>query len=166
MTKEFTIRWLTADSVEADASELLRLLHALAQYEGWAKGMDITQTELIRRAQLPETPFRAVVAEVATGSTEKSGARLSLVGVATLLTTNYSFSMRPALELETLYVDGDWRRQGVGQAIMDAVIAHAKGGGYTKVEWNVLKSNLRAQAFYAQLGGKEQGQWARWRFKV
>ena len=162
MERTFTIRWLTPDSAEADAPELLRLIRGLAQYEGWARAIDITAGDLIRRAQLPEPPFRAALAEATSGAPKNKGSSVTLVGMATVFVTNYTFAQKPSLELEMLFVDGDWRSHGVGAAIMDQVFLHAQGGGYTKLEWNVLNTNARAQKFYAQMGGKHQVQWERW----
>ena len=45
---------------------------------------------------------------------------------------------------------------------MDAVIAHARTGGYVEMEWNVLKTNARAQTFYRQFGADVQPEWDRW----
>ena len=61
-----------------------------------------------------------------------------------------------------LYVTEPWRARGVGRALMDAVLDHARTGGFERVEWNVLAKNARAKAFYESLGGAEKDGWRRW----
>jgi len=162
MTQNFTIRWLTPETAEIDAAPLLRLIRHLAEFEAWEEFVDVDEAELIRRACLPNPPFRAVVAEVGDISGPPDGQPAALVGMATLFTTNYTYAQRPSLELEMLYVESNWRSQGVGAAIMDEVLRYARGEGYVELEWNVLKTNARAQKFYTQLGGKHQDHWHRW----
>ena len=84
------------------------------------------------------------------------------LGFATVFVTDFTYASRPSLELEMLFVADPWRRHGVGRALMDAVIAHARYGGYVEMEWNVLKTNARAQAFYRQFGADVQPEWDRW----
>ncbi|MEP2544004.1 MAG: GNAT family N-acetyltransferase, partial [Alphaproteobacteria bacterium] len=84
------------------------------------------------------------------------------VGFATVFPIPYAYAAKPSLELEMLYVTEPWRAQGVGRALMDAVLDHAKATGCERVEWNVLADNARAQAFYKSLGAAEKTGWRRW----
>ncbi|MEQ8507289.1 MAG: GNAT family N-acetyltransferase [Rhodospirillales bacterium] len=153
MTDDMTVRWMTPESAVADAPGLLALIQGLAEFEGWAEHVDITEDEIIRRARLPQPAFRAVLA------TDTHG---TAVGMATVYDTVYTHSLRPSLELEMLFVAEPWRARGVGRALITQVIETGKRGGYDKMEWNVLKTNARAQAFYRQFGGDEQAEWQRW----
>ena len=153
MTETITVRWISPDSVATDAPHLKALIQGLADFEGWGEHVDITENEIVRRALLPAPAFRAVLALAGDGPP---------VGMATVYDTVYTHSMRPSLELEMLFVTEPWRANGVGRALITEVIKFGRQGGYDEMEWNVLKTNARAHAFYRQFGGDEQAEWQRW----
>lgn len=51
----------------------------------------------------------------------------------------------------------EFRGQGLGSKLLDAVIKHAKNFGLEKVELNVYTTNLPAIALYRKFGFKEEG---------
>lgn len=157
MENTATIRWMTPLSAAADAPHLLALMGGLAGFEGWPDLLSITAAEIARRACTTPSGLQAVLAEAP---------EADLVGFATVFPIPYAYAARPSLELEMLYVTEPWRAQGVGRALMDAVLAHAKATGCERVEWNVLADNARAQAFYESLGGAEKAGWRRWGLTV
>jgi ribosomal protein S18 acetylase RimI-like enzyme len=66
----------------------------------------------------------------------------------------------------TLAVHPGWQGQGVGQALLEALIEWAKTApALEKIELNVRSSNTAAQALYRKLGFSEIGRWHR-RVKV
>lgn len=157
MGTPFAVRFVTAETAERDAAGLLALIRRLAAFEGWAANVTVTEAELVRRLVRPDPPFKAVVAETVDGV---------LIGMATVFATDYAYAARPSLELEMLFVEDAWRTRGVGRAIMERVLAHARAGDYEEIEWNVLKTNQRAQEFYRSLGGRPQDRWQRWGMQV
>lgn len=60
-------------------------------------------------------------------------------------------------QLRALFVDGESRGKGVGQALLNSVVARGTGG----VSLNVAKSNVDAQRFYARNGFSITGETAR-----
>ena len=54
-----------------------------------------------------------------------------------------------AIEIEDLFVDPDWMRQGIGRALVLDLIAIARGRGTGRVE---VTANQHALAFYEQAG--------------
>jgi putative acetyltransferase len=60
-------------------------------------------------------------------------------------------------QLRALFVDGENRGKGIGQALLDAVVARGAGG----VSLNVAKSNVDAQRFYARNGFSITGETVR-----
>lgn len=58
------------------------------------------------------------------------------------------FAATFAGQLRALFVHGDARGNGIGQALLDAVVANEAEG----VSLNVAKSNLDAQRFYVRNG--------------
>ena len=157
MKNTATIRWMTPLSAAADASGLLALMRDLADFEGWPDLLSITATEIAHRVSTSPPALQAVLAEAAEAPP---------VGFATVFEIPYAYAARPSLELEMLYVAEPWRAQGVGRALMDAVLAHARETGCERVEWNVLADNARAQAFYKSLGAAEKAGWRRWELTV
>ena len=153
MKTDATIRWMTADRADADAPGLLALMRDLAAFEGWPGLLSVTAAEIARRISTAPPALQAVLAEAPGGD---------LIGFATVFAIPYAYAMNPSLELEMLFVTEPWRAQGVGRALMDAVLGHARAGGFERVEWNVLAKNARAKAFYESLGGVEKDGWRRW----
>jgi GNAT superfamily N-acetyltransferase len=65
------------------------------------------------------------------------------------------FSQEPGGCLADIYVDGEYRRAGVGKALVEALTAwfHEKGLRY--YEWHVAARNEDSLAFWRSLGGRE-----------
>jgi len=57
-------------------------------------------------------------------------------------------------QLRALFVDGDARGKGIGQALLDAVLARETAG----VSLNVARSNVNALRFYARNGFSNTGE--------
>lgn len=68
-----------------------------------------------------------------------------------------------AIELHQLYVLGGWHGEGVGPALMDWALAHARADRRSEIVLSVYVDNVRAQRFYARYGFKEVG---RYQFRV
>ncbi len=74
--------------------------------------------------------------------------------------TNYStFLMKPGLYLEDLFVLPEYRRLGIGRALLSSLIQLAKEQGYGRVEWSVLDWNTEAISFYESLGANVLPNW-------
>ena len=58
----------------------------------------------------------------------------------------------PAAELRQLYVLKAWHGRGIAQALMDWVIAEARGRGAEELYLSVFTDNHRARSFYARYG--------------
>lgn len=54
------------------------------------------------------------------------------------------------------YVESSWRRQGIGQAAIEVLLASHRGRGTDLVEAGVLRDNVPAHAFWAHLGFEVQ----------
>ncbi|UCC89629.1 MAG: GNAT family N-acetyltransferase [Anaerolineales bacterium] len=58
----------------------------------------------------------------------------------------------PCMIIEELIVDEEARGQGVGRALIQAALDWARGQGCSEVEVSTEQANVKAQAFYRQLG--------------
>jgi GNAT superfamily N-acetyltransferase len=82
-----------------------------------------------------------------------------LIGFA-LFFKNYStFLTKPGLYLEDLYVQEAYRGQGIGKALLKAVVQIAQERSYGRVEWSVLDWNETAIAFYKKMGADILPDW-------
>ncbi|MCY1513096.1 Acetyltransferase (GNAT) family protein [compost metagenome] len=63
-----------------------------------------------------------------------------------------SLALQPAWLLSDLYVSEAARRQGVGEALMNAARAHAEANGACGLQLETARSNLAGQALYERLG--------------
>lgn len=73
---------------------------------------------------------------------------------------NYStFLTRPGLHLEDLYVQPEYRGQGIGRALIVHLAKLAVERGYGRLEWSVLVWNEPAIGFYQHLGATLLEDW-------
>jgi GNAT superfamily N-acetyltransferase len=77
---------------------------------------------------------------------------------------NYStFLARPGLYLEDLFVKPEFRRKGVGRALLDDLALLARTRGCGRMEWSVLDWNEPAIEFYRRIGARPLGDWTTFR---
>jgi GNAT superfamily N-acetyltransferase len=82
-----------------------------------------------------------------------------IVGYALFFWTYSTFLTKPGLWMEDLYVTPELRGQGLGQALLNAVIEHAGKVGAGRLEWSVLDWNVNAIQFYEKLGAEVMPDW-------
>lgn len=74
---------------------------------------------------------------------------------------NYStFTGKPGLYLEDLFVRQCFRGKGLGTAFFDRLKAVCREEDYPRLEWSVLDWNKNARDFYTQkIGAEERAEW-------
>lgn len=149
---------MTAAAIRAagaeDASTLLRLIRALAEYEREPDAVKATQEALAGQLASERPPFEALIAE------EDGRA----VGFA-LYFHNYStWEGRPGVYLEDLFVEESHRGDGIGRALMAAVARVALERGCGRLELAALDWNTPATGFYRAHGGEAMDEWTVYRF--
>jgi GNAT superfamily N-acetyltransferase len=143
---------LLRPATAADVPLILGFIRGLADYEKLSA--DVTATE----AQLRATLFPAEGAPAAhcvLAFADGGGP----AGFA-LYFFNYStFLAQPGLYLEDLFVQPEFRGQGLGKALLLhlAQLANARGCG--RMEWSVLDWNTPAIEFYERLGARRMKEW-------
>ena len=143
------IRWARP----GDEAEVLRLVRGLAIYE---RAPDAVQTT---EAMLTETLFGASP-QVFAFLAELDG---QVVGLALWFMTYSTWTGRPSLYLEDLFVDDEARGQGVARALMMRLAQEAKARDCARMDWAVLDWNVDAMAFYERIGARRQTGWEPWR---
>jgi GNAT superfamily N-acetyltransferase len=142
---EFTIRPATS----TDASVLFDLIVALAEYEKLSHAVT-GSAEALEEHLFASNPYaEAIVAEYGGQA----------VGFA-LFFYNYStFLTQPGIYLEDLFVLPDFRRQGIGTAILKYLAQLAVARNCGRLEWSVLDWNQPAIAFYEKMGASVLPDW-------
>ena len=138
-------------AVAEDAGLLLRLIRELAVYEKLAGQVTASEADLRRYGFGPERRFEALIAAL-------DG---EPVGFALFLPDFSTFSGRPGLFLEDLYVREKARRHGVGRRLIARLAAIAIERGSPALDFNVLTWNP-AQGFYRRLGFAPRAEWQPW----
>ena len=73
---------------------------------------------------------------------------------------NFStFTGRPGLYLEDLFVKPAWRQHGIGRALLVRLAQIAVERGCPRFEWVALDWNQNAIDFYEKLGAKQLNDW-------
>jgi GNAT superfamily N-acetyltransferase len=84
-------------------------------------------------------------------------------GFALWFQTFSTWTGRPGLWLEDLFVRPAYRRRGVGRALLFHLARLCRARGYRRFEWSVLDWNQPAIDFYRALGAEAMDQWTTYR---
>lgn len=139
-----------------DVPDVLRLIHALAEYEREPDAVETTEDDLRRWLFGPDPVANVLVAE------DGSPAR-RVVGMALWFRTFSTWTGTPGIYLEDLFVQPDQRGSGLGKALLTALARIAVERGYRRVEWAVLDWNTPAIEFYESLGARPMQEWTTYR---
>jgi GNAT superfamily N-acetyltransferase len=141
----FTLRGAEA----ADVGDVFRLVRGLADYERLLDRFTATEADYIRMLFGPKPLGQALLAEV----------EARPVGVAVWFYALNTFTARPILFLEDLFVEPAYRRHGIGLAFFRRLARIACENGCVSMNWNVLGWNEPAIAFYRRLGAEPVKDW-------
>lgn len=145
MKLEFQIR----QAVHHDISDIFNLIKALAEYEKLTHQVTGTEEDLYEHLFGSRIYAEAILAEVDN----------TIVSFA-LFFPNYStFLTKPGIYLEDLFVLPDYRRQGIGKAMLSYLGKLAIERDAGRLEWSVLDWNESAIAFYQTMGAKILPDW-------
>ncbi|ESK88557.1 diamine n-acetyltransferase [Moniliophthora roreri MCA 2997] len=149
-SSSYHIRTATPQDVDA----ILQLIIDLATYEKATDSVKATP-ELLRK-NLFETPFAHALLAFR-GTLDSPG---NPVGLA-LYFFNYStWTGRPGLYLEDLYVSPECRNLGIGKALFGELGKVAKDKNCARLDWSVLKWNQPSIDFYEKkLGATPMSEW-------
>ena len=132
-----------------DASLLATMILELAEYERLAHEAGVTAESIARDGFGPHPKFRAVIAE-------SDG---QAVGYAVFFEFYSTFQGRAGLFLDDLFVRPQFRKHGIGQALLAHVARIAWDENYFCMRWEVLDWNKPAIEFYKRLGAVFLDEW-------
>lgn len=133
----------------ADAAIVLRFIHALAEYEHEPEAVKVDESTLRAQMSEPQPPFECLIAE------RDSAA----VGFALFFTTYSTWIGKRGLWLEDLFVLPEFRREGVGGALLRRIGELAIERDCGRLEWSVLDWNQLAIDFYVGRGARIMTDW-------
>ena len=136
-------------AVESDVPLIFCFIRELAEYERLLAGFEATEQRL-HAALFGVNP----AAECALAFLGDSPA-----GFALFFPTFSTFLARPGIHLEDLYVRPEFRRRGVGQALLRHVAQLANDRRCGRLEWTVIDWNEPAIRFYESLGAQILPDW-------
>ena len=140
-------------AVPADVPVVLELVRELAVYEKEPDAVVATAADL-GEALFGADPVASCHVATVDGS---------VVGFALWYRTFSTWTGRPGLWLEDLYVRADQRGSGLGRALLVELARVTVARGWTRFEWWVLDWNEPARGFYRSLGARPEDDWTVWR---
>ena len=133
----------------ADVPVILDLVRGLAAYEREPDAVVATEAHLHAALFGDKPAAEAVIARY-------DGVAAGLA----LWFQNYStWTGRPGLWLEDIFVRPEQRGRGIGRALMAHLARVCKARGYGRFEWSVLDWNTPALEFYRHLGAEAMDGW-------
>jgi GNAT superfamily N-acetyltransferase len=140
-----------------DAATILQLIRGIAEYE---KMTDLVQNskQAILKTGFGKHPFfETILCEI------KMEGQWQAVGFALYFYTYSTFTGKPTLYLEDLFVQPQHRGNGMGKALFLHLVDIAAKKGCGRLEWSVLNWNTPAINFYIALGAKAMKGWSVYR---
>lgn len=137
------------DATLGDVPQILRLVRSLAEYEKIAHEFHATEADYKAAFFGPYPQASAMLAEI----------EGELVGVCVWYRTFSSFAGRPALWIEDIFVEPEFRKQGLARAAFSLLARRAVDEGCAALEWNVLDWNAPAIAAYRAMGAVGREEW-------
>ena len=141
----FTLR----EATPADVPDVLRLVQALAEYEKLRHEAVATETDFHAALFGPQPRAHAVLAIVDNRA----------VGLALWYYTFSTFTGRPDMFLEDLFVEPAHRGKRIGLALLRDLARRAVAEHCRRIDWRVLNWNQPSIEFYERIGARKMQDW-------
>jgi len=145
--------WIIRDAQAGDEDRILALIGELALYEK-APDQVAAQASDISRALFSDSPTAECVLAESDGES---------LGFALFFSNFSTWTGRPGLYLEDLFVRESARGAGIGKALLLHLASTARLRAYGRMEWSVLDWNQPAIDFYESLGATPMNGWTVYR---
>lgn len=133
----------------ADVPIIFELVQALAKYEQLSH--EVTGT--------PDLLHQYLFGDRAYAEARLAWVEGNAAGFILFFHNFSTFLMRPGIYLEDLFVLPEFRRRGIGRALLRHLGQLAVERGCGRLEWNVLDWNAPAIEFYQQMGAELKQDW-------
>jgi GNAT superfamily N-acetyltransferase len=132
-----------------EAALVLTLVRELAEYEKLLHEVEATEA-VLDAALFGESPV--LFCEIAEWQGEPAGFAVWFVNFST-------FSGRPGIYLEDLFVRPAQRGKGIGKALLAQLARQCVTNGWSRMQWAVLDWNTPSIEFYKSLGAELMDEW-------
>jgi GNAT superfamily N-acetyltransferase len=132
-----------------EAPLVLTLVRELAEYEKLSHEVEATEAD-IDTALFADNPL--LFCEIA----EWEG---KPVGFAVWFLNFSTFSGKPGIYLEDLFVRPAYRGKGIGKALLVQLAKQCMKNGWSRLQWAVLDWNTPSIEFYKSLGAELMDEW-------
>lgn len=145
---------------ESDIPDVFALVKSLSEYEKLVR--EVTASEdLYKEHGFGSTRyFQAILAE----NIKVNGP--NLFGFALYFYTFSTFTGKPTLYLEDLFVLPELRGLGIGKSLLKELAKVALEQGCGRMEWSVLDWNKPAISFYRSLNARPMNDWTVFRLQL
>ena len=142
---DFSIRPASAD----DCQLILQFIKELAEYEKLSHEV-VATPQILQESLFGERPY----AEVLIGEYQATP-----VAHALYFHNLSTFTGRPGIYLEDIYVQPELRGKGFGRSLLSYIAKLAVERNCTRVEWSVLDWNEPSIQFYRSIGAIALDEW-------
>src|SRR3954464_9960710 len=132
-----------------EAGLVLSLVRELAEYEKLLGELEATEADI-------DAALFADNARLFCEIAEWDGAP---AGFAAWFVNFSTFSGRPGIYLEDLFVLPALRGKGIGKALLAHLAKHCTANGWSRLQWSVLDWNKPSIEFYKSLGAVLMEEW-------
>lgn len=146
--------------VESDLPHLMDLIKKLAEYEKLIDSYSATEELYLKYGFSEEAIFKALLVEN-TGAVGPD-----FLGMALYFFTYSTFTGKPTLYLEDVFVLEEYRGRGIGTRILVELARIAREKDCGRMEWIVLDWNQPSVEFYKALGAVPLEEWTVFRLNV
>ncbi|KAF2744382.1 GCN5-related N-acetyltransferas-like protein [Sporormia fimetaria CBS 119925] len=157
-SNDYTIRHATRD----DVSTILALIHELAAYENATNSVEATEELLLNTLSFTDASTSGSDNKFTPGYARTlllTAPEGDICGMA-LYFYNYStWTGRPGIYLEDLFVKPKYRKRGYGKALIRALAKETLRVGGRRLEWSCLDWNTPSLEFYESLGATQKKEW-------
>ena len=136
-------------ATQAETPLLLEMIRELARFEELEHTVEAT-VESLDQAWFGPNPAAGALLAWCDGRP---------AGYAIYFFTFSSFTGRPGIWLDDVYVRTEFRRQGIGLGLIRAVARIGGERGCARYEWSALNWNRNALAVYRGLGARTMDDW-------
>lgn len=148
---------LIRPATAADVPVILELIRELAAYEKEPDAAVATADDLLRDGFGPQPYFQVLLAEIE--EVDIAGPEVVPVGFAFYFYTYSTWTGKPTLYLEDLFVRPAYRGLGLGKALLAELAQIALEKNCGRMQWQVLDWNTPAIDFYTSIGAKVMKEW-------
>lgn len=127
---------------QADLPAVMELLHEFAAFESLSDYCTVTEERL----------FSAMFGDKAIVEGLIAFDGETAVGYALFFPNFSSFRGQLGLHLDDIYVNGEYRGKGIGEAMLKLIARLAASRGLDRIDFHVLDWNTPALKFYKKLG--------------